>query len=183
MNTSYLQTISIADLIREAERAHRDAVQSLTEEDPDWAIWYANYLAKPLNGLLETELSLSDIIYCLISAELERLACSPKAEKPRYYAEHFTEHFLASEAPANDRLALYMIPQCPFCILVIKAIERLGIDVEFRDIASKPKHYQDLVNARQRATVPVLHIFSTDESTRWMPESKDIVCFLEKNYG
>jgi len=36
--------------------------------------------------------------------------------------------------------------------------------------------------ARDRATVPVLHITSPDGDKRWMPESSDITNYLKKTY-
>ena len=58
-------------------------------------------------------------------------------------------------------------------------IERLGIDVELRDIHENPQHRDDLVEARGRATVPVLRITSPDGEERWMPESRDILRYLK----
>ena len=62
-------------------------------------------------------------------------------------------------------------------------IDRLGVDVELRDIFQHPEHRAALIDARGRATVPVLRITSTDGEDRWMPESRDIVRFLEKTYA
>ena len=63
---------------------------------------------------------------------------------------------------------------------VLAAIERLGLDVERRDIYATPAYRHELVAARGRGTVPVLRITSPDGSDRWMPESRDIVRYLER---
>ena len=183
MTTNGLTTVSTTDLMREAGAAHGEAFRSTNGEDADWPIWYADYLVKPMSGLFELGFTRSQLIYCLMDAEFERLATSPDADWPRYYAEHFVERFEGSETPGEDKLALYMTPSCPFCRLVRNAVDRLGVDVELRDISEDADHHEELVNARQRATVPVLRIESPDGQTRWMPESSDIVQYLEKTYG
>ncbi len=180
--TNGLAIDSIADLMRETGSAHHQAYLRTDGEDPDWPIWYANYLVKPLSRLFETEFTRSQLVYCLMDAEFERAALAPDAEWHRYYAEHFAERFASTETPTKDKLALYVTPWCPFCVFVRTAIDRLGVDVELRDISTDTQHHEDLVNARQRATVPVLRIDSPDAQTRWMPESRDIVQYLEKTY-
>lgn len=63
------------------------------------------------------------------------------------------------------------------------AIDRLGVDVELRDIFESPEYRDELIKARGRATVPVLRITSPDGEERWMPESRDIVRYLETTFG
>ena len=58
-------------------------------------------------------------------------------------------------------------------------MDRLGLDVELREIFDEPHYREQLVEARGRATVPVLRITSPDGEERWMPESRDIVHYLE----
>ena len=41
----------------------------------------------------------------------------------------------------------------------------------------------ELIEVRGRATVPVLWIQSPERTVRWMPESCDIMQYLEKTYG
>jgi glutaredoxin 2 len=89
----------------------------------------------------------------------------------------------SSESPAEDKLALYKYDGCPYCAMVRSAIDRLDIDVELRDIFENSQHRDDLIAARQRATVPVLRITTPANEDRWMPESRDIVRFLETTYA
>lgn len=91
--------------------------------------------------------------------------------------------FAATENAKGEKLALYHYVGCPFCTIARAPLERLGIDVELRDISQDPAHLDDLVRARGRATVPVLRITSPDGEDRWMPESKDIVHYLETAYA
>lgn len=82
-----------------------------------------------------------------------------------------------------DQLALYYSPFCGYCVRVMRVIEDLGIDVEMRSTLEGPAHYSALVQARNRATVPVLWIKSRDGSVHWMPESRDIINYLQERFG
>jgi len=76
-------------------------------------------------------------------------------------------------------LALYVTPFCGYCRYVMSAIEQLGLEVEIRNIAADRQALEDLFNARGRTTVPVLRIISP-EGEKWMPESRDIVDYLQE---
>lgn len=78
----------------------------------------------------------------------------------------------------QPELVLYISPLCGFCHYVMSAIQQLGLDVEIRNIAANRSDLEDLYNARGRATVPVLRIISP-EGEQWMPESRDIVRYLQ----
>ncbi len=80
----------------------------------------------------------------------------------------------------RTKLALYHYNGCPFCSMVTYGIESLGVDVELRDIFEKAEYRDELIEARGGATVPVLRITSPDGEERWMPESHDILRYLEK---
>lgn len=79
-------------------------------------------------------------------------------------------------------LALYHYDSCPYCAKVRRALDRLGVEVELRDVLEEPDHMQALVAARGRRTVPVLRIHK-DGGDEWMPESDDIVRYLERRFG
>ena len=115
--------------------------------------------------------------------ELEHQARSPETNWAEFYANEFMEHCARSENPSEDKLALYYFDGCPFCNMVRANINKLGIDVELRNIFQDQKHRDDLVDARGRATVPVLRITSPDGEERWMPESRDIADYLQNTYG
>jgi len=85
-----------------------------------------------------------------------------------------------SESPAKDKLALYHYYGCPFCAMVTAGLDRLGMDVELRDIFEKPQYRDELIGARGRATVPVLRITSPNGEEHWMSESQAILRYLEK---
>ena len=66
--------------------------------------------------------------------------------------------------------------------MVMQTTSQLGIEVELRNIDEDTDYRDELVAARHRATVPVLHITSPNGDKRWMPESRDIISYLEKTY-
>jgi glutaredoxin len=149
----------------------------------DWPIWYANYLQQPLSELFQRSLTVSELTHSLMTVSIERGIISPNADSSVFFTLHFIEHFAETPIALADSLALYFSPYCPFCIYVHNAIKRLNIKVELLNVNDERKHYQDLINERKRATVPVLKITSNDGAVRLMPESKDIVSYLNKSYG
>ncbi len=169
----------LVSVFLEAGRAHHAAFAATDGVDPDWPIWYAEHLQTPIVELLQTPFTRSQLIYCLMDAEIEHTARAPKSDWPEFYADHFIECFARSTTPAEDKLALYHSQSCPFCAFVRSAIDRLGLDIELREIFDEPRYRDELIEARGRATVPVLRITSPDGVERWMPESRDIVRYLE----
>ena len=178
MNTE-LRT-HLVDLFREAGRAHHEAFAATDGDDPDWPIWYADYLQEPFAERVGMNFHKSQLIYCLMNANFEHQARSPESDWTEYYADQLLERCAPSETPADDKLALYHFNSCPFCSMVRANIERLGVEVELRDIFENARYRDELVEARGRATVPVLRISSPNGEERWVPESRDIVSYLEK---
>ena len=181
MNTD-LRT-HLVDLFREAGRAHHESFAATGGDDPDWPIWYADYLQEPFAERVGMNFYKSQLIYCLMNANFEHQARSPESDWSEYYADQLLERCAPSETPAEDKLALYHFSGCPFCSMVRANIERLGVEVELRDIFENAQYRDELVEARGRATVPVLRISSPNGEERWVPESRDIVSYLEKIVG
>jgi len=169
----------LIELLVETGQAHHAAFLAADGADPDWAIWYASHLQEPVARQLDMKFHKSQLIYCLMDADIEHRLRAPDTTWPEFYADQIIERYAAPESPAEDRLALYHFNGCPFCVLVRTAIDRLGIEVELRDIFENPAYRDELVEERQRATVPVLRITSPNGEERWMPESQDIVRYLE----
>jgi glutaredoxin len=174
---------SIGKLLLDTGRAHHKAFEVSDGADPDWPIWYAEYSKDTFADQFGMSFTKSELIYCLMNASFEHDARAPESEWPKFYANELVERYAPSEAPAEDKLVLYHFNGCPYCSMVRSEIDRLGIDVELRDIFQDAQHRDDLVDARGRATVPVLRITSSDGEDRWMPESRDIVSYLQKTYG
>ncbi len=79
----------------------------------------------------------------------------------------------------TPKLALYHFNMCPYCLRVRRAIGKLKLDVELRNIHEGTKHLKELTAATGRQTVPVLRITSADGTVDWMPESSDIIRYLQ----
>ena|SRR5579859_1509187 len=92
----------LIDLFRETGPAHHQAYRAADGADPDWPLWYAEYMQARLNGLLSTRLTRSELTYLLVLVEKERAAASPAAPWPDYYAEFFLNRYgaMAGQMPA-----------------------------------------------------------------------------------
>lgn len=82
-----------------------------------------------------------------------------------------------------ERLSLYHFEGCPYCNRVRRAALRLGTALELRDIHQNPHFRAELVEARGRPSVPVLRVEALGESSRWLPESEEIVAWLYERAG
>ena len=169
----------VTELLKQTGEAHHKAFEATDGADPDWAMWYAEHLTEHLRPLLETELSQAEVVCALMQAADEHQARAPDQPWPEYYSALVVERF---RAEPQERLALYHYRFCPYCIRVRRVIDELGIEVELRDILESPEHRKALVDARARATVPVLRCTSP-EKDRWMPESRDIIRYLRTRFG
>ncbi len=177
------QIAELAELLRQTGRAHHQAYAATDGEDEDWAIWYAGHLHDRLVPLLAAPIERSRIVCCLMAIADEHETSDPDAPWPEFYAARILECLGAAERPAEDRLALYHFDGCPYCSRVRRVIDELGIDVELRDIFENHTYLEELREARGRRTVPVLRIMVAGGDERWMPESADIVRYLEATYG
>ncbi len=80
-------------------------------------------------------------------------------------------------------LALYHYDTCPYCFRVRRALSRLGVEVELRNIYGDPEHMRALLDARGVKTVPALRIRRGDGPDQWLGESREIVDYLERRFG
>lgn len=83
---------------------------------------------------------------------------------------------------SQPELTLYMRDFCMYCNRVMRVIADNDLDVEVRNIWDDRKFEQALVEATGRRSVPVLHIRDGNDET-WMPESAEIVRYLEEEAG
>ena len=81
-----------------------------------------------------------------------------------------------------NQLSLYQFPSCPFCQRVLDAVARLGVQIELRDTRTSTAYRDELLAATGRTTVPCLRI-EEPGGTRWLPESADIIRYLEREFG
>ena len=83
----------------------------------------------------------------------------------------------------TSNLALYQFHACPFCIITRRTMRRLGLNIELRDAQNDPQWAQELVEQGGKRQVPCLRISNEDGKVEWMYESKDIMHYLEQQYG
>ena len=77
---------SLVALLSAAGPAHHEAFIETDGEDPEWPLWYAQYLRNDLNQLLGTALTKSELVYVLVDMERQRIREAPEADWPSYYA-------------------------------------------------------------------------------------------------
>ncbi|MFT6408633.1 MAG: glutaredoxin [Arenicella sp.] len=85
----------------------------------------------------------------------------------------------AKAQSATQGLSLYQFFACPFCTKTRRAIHKLNVVVEARDINKNLQYRQQLETDGGRVKVPCLRIEENGE-VRWMYESSQIISFLEQ---
>ena len=84
-------TAQIASLLRETGGAHHRAYLATNGDDPEWPIWYADYLHLKLNSLMHTHWTRSDLVHLFVRMEKERSAGPNSASWPEFYARRLIE--------------------------------------------------------------------------------------------
>ncbi len=82
----------------------------------------------------------------------------------------------------TSKLSLYQYDFCPYCLIVRRAIKRLGIDIEIRDTLKHPEYRQELIESGGKSQVPCLRI-EKNGSVLWMYESAEIIDYLNRHFG
>ena len=82
-------TRQLEELFREASEAHHQAYIETDGADPEWPLWYADYLRDKLAPLLDATFTKSELIYMLILVANEQPLAAPGANWARYYAKKF----------------------------------------------------------------------------------------------
>ena len=83
----------------------------------------------------------------------------------------------------TSNLALYQFHACPFCIITRRVMRKLGLNIELRDAQNDPQWKQELIEQGGKGQVPCLRISNEDGKVEWLYESKDIMHYLEQQYG
>lgn len=84
---------ALADIFRQAGTAHHEAFKATDGDDPDWPIWYADYLHDKLPAHLGVKLTKSDIIYAIMRLDKELKSEAPGADWARYYAKSLLNRY------------------------------------------------------------------------------------------
>ncbi|HEY6751658.1 MAG TPA: hypothetical protein VI027_10075 [Rubrobacteraceae bacterium] len=82
-------TRQLEELFREASEAHHQAYIETDGADPEWPLWYADYLRDKLAPLLDATFTKSELVYMLILVANEQPLAAPGANWARYYANKF----------------------------------------------------------------------------------------------
>lgn len=83
----------LAELFMETGHAHHQAYIETDGADPDWAVWYADYLYDKLPDHLGVQPHKSEIIYLLMRLSYVQPMDAPSAKWPRYYAKWLLERY------------------------------------------------------------------------------------------
>jgi hypothetical protein len=86
-------TDQLTALFEQAGKAHHQAYLATNGADPEWPMWYADYLMDKLPPLLGTAFTKSELVYLLVHLNKEQTLHTPDAKWPRYYAQYFVEHY------------------------------------------------------------------------------------------
>ena len=78
-------------------------------------------------------------------------------------------------------IELYELPGCPFCAKVVDALDELGLEYESHEVPRAHGDRTEVEEISGQTGVPVL--VDRDHGVEGMPESDDIVAYLEETYG
>lgn len=83
----------------------------------------------------------------------------------------------------TQNMALYQFKTCPFCIKVRRHTKRLSLNIETRDVQHDPTSRTQLLTGGGMIKVPCLKVTNEAGEDRWMYESKDIIHYLNAQFG
>ena len=78
-------------------------------------------------------------------------------------------------------LELYELAGCPYCAKVKRKLDELGLDYESHMVPRSHGERTEVKEVSGQTGVPVL--VDNDNGVQGMPESDDIVAYLEETYG
>ena len=78
-------------------------------------------------------------------------------------------------------LELYVLSGCPFCTKVTRKLDELGLDYETHEVPRSHANRTEVEAISGQTGVPVL--VDPEHGVDGMPESDDIVEYLEETYG
>ena len=85
--------LQLEDLFREVGEAHHRAFIETDGADPEWPLWYADYLRERLSDLLDANFTRSELVYMLLLVANEQPLRAPGANWARYYARFFIARY------------------------------------------------------------------------------------------
>jgi glutaredoxin len=79
-------------------------------------------------------------------------------------------------------LSLYQFYSCPFCIKTRRALHKLNLPIEKRNVSRGSPYRQELIDQGGKVQAPCLRIEKEGE-VQWMYESSDIINYLEQRFS
>jgi len=80
-----------------------------------------------------------------------------------------------------QNLSLYQFFACPFCIKTRRAMHKLNLPIEKRNVTNNSSYRNELLKGGGKVKTPCLRIEENGE-VKWMYESSDIIRYLEKRF-
>ena len=78
-------------------------------------------------------------------------------------------------------ITLYELPGCPYCAKVVDKLDELGLNYDSIEVPRSHGERTEVKEISNQTGVPV--IIDEEHDVDGMPESDDIVAFLEETYG
>ena len=86
----------VTELFAAVGPAHHQAFIETDGEDPEWPLFYAQYLQQPLSDALGLSLTQSEIVQQLLNCEALRTAKAPDAQWSGYCSTYFVAVYPAA---------------------------------------------------------------------------------------
>ena len=85
--------LAVANLLQEAGHAHHEAYIATDGDDPDWPLWYADYLVDKLGILLDATLTRTQIVLLLVELDRLQQTTAPGTNWMRFYAKELVNRY------------------------------------------------------------------------------------------
>lgn len=85
--------LDLTALFIETGENHHKAFMESNGVDPEWPLWYANYLHSRLGELLNIEFTKSEIIYLLVMLDKKRAAEAVEENWTLYNAKYLIDNY------------------------------------------------------------------------------------------
>jgi len=83
----------LVQILEETAEAHQEAFKKAGGDNPEWPLWYADYMHEKLKEVLEASFTKSELIYLLVMAENDRAAVAPGSSWAPFFAAFFADRY------------------------------------------------------------------------------------------
>ena len=80
--------------------------------------------------------------------------------------------------PQKNNVVLYIKPNCPYCLSVLRTLDSLNKKIPIKDISAHPEFGKELIQIGGRRQVPCMVI-----NGKALYESREITHWLQNNVG